>query len=238
MQFMSRALGRHVTYTALLPDRSLGSGPFPVLYQLHGASDDHSGWIQYSNLARYVSQLGLITILPDGALSFWLNRSPRERYGDFVTEDLREHVVRTFHVRAGKAAIGGLSMGGFGSMYLALRHPDLFASVWSHSGAFRTRAELANLGWSEDLVRQASVEALVEAANAETLPVLTFDCGTEDTLINGNRLLDHLLTDRGIPHAYRENPGAHTWDYWDEHVQEALLQHLETLEIGRSDLAT
>lgn len=235
MQFMSPALGRHVTYTAFLPDPSLGNGPFPVLYQLHGASDDHQGWIQYSNLPRYVSRLGLITVLPDGGLSFWLNRGPRERYEDFIMEDLAAHVARTFQVRAGKAAVGGLSMGGFGAVYLGLRHPERFASVWSHSGAFRTRARLLELGWSEETAAIADVGALAAMADPSTSPVLSLDCGTEDSLLEGNRDLSRLLTERGVPHQYFESPGSHTWDYWDLHVQEALGQHARVLGVGSVD---
>lgn len=231
MQFMSPVLGRHVTYTAFLPDPALGDGPFPVLYQLHGATDDHNGWIQYSNLPRYVSRLGLITILPDGGLSFWLNRGARERYEDFVMEDLAAHVQRTFHVRPGRSAVGGLSMGGFGAVYLGLKHPDRFASVWSHSGAFRTRARLVEVGWSEDTATAADIEALAAMADPATSPVLSFDCGTEDILLDGNRELHRLLTARNVPHQYSEHPGAHTWDYWDLHVQEALQQHARVLQV-------
>lgn len=233
MQFMSPALGRHVTYTALLPDPTLGPGPFPVLYQLHGASDDHQGWIQYANLARYVSRLGLITILPDGGMSFWLNRSPRERYEDFVMDDLANHVGQTFHVKPGKAAIGGLSMGGFGAVYLGLKHPDRFASIWAHSGAFRTYERLLELGWGEDAARTADVAALVASVEGDALGTLSFDCGTEDSLLPGNRLLDRLLTERKLPHRYLEHPGGHTWDYWDTHVQEALQQHVKVLGVSQ-----
>lgn len=231
VQFLSQVLGRHVPYTAILPDPAFGEGPFPVLFQLHGASDDHTMWLLASNLVRYVAPLPLITVLPDGGLSFWLNRGPRERYEDFVVQDLLPHVARTFHVRTGKAAIGGLSMGGFGAMYLGLRHPDRFASIWAHSGAFRSEAELVARGWSPATAHLADPDTWVPLGpdEATELPAVSFDCGLEDPLLEGNRALHRRLAERGIPHTYREHPGGHTWEYWDTHVREALAEHARVL---------
>ncbi len=232
MQFASAALGRHVTYTVLLPERAAGPGSFPVLYQLHGASDDHTAWVRLSNLVRHVAALPLIVVLPDGGLGFWLNRGPRERYEDFVIEDLAAHVAATFPARPGPCAIGGLSMGGFGAVYLGLRHPDRFASVWSHSGAFRAQAELLAGGWPEELAAEASIEALAERADPARAPALGIDCGVDDSLLPGSRRLHRRLSERSVPHTYREHPGAHTWAYWDAHVVEALEQHARVLGCG------
>lgn len=238
IQFRSDALGRHATYSVILPEAACGPGPFPVLYQLHGASDDHTAWLRYANLVRHCAGLPLIVVLPDGALSFWMNRGPRERYEDFVVEDLWAHVARTFPVRPGPAAIGGLSMGGFGAVYLGLRHPERFASIWAHSGAFRGAADRIAAGWPEADAREADVEALAErAAAARPLPALSFDCGLEDGLLAGNRALHEALRVHAVAHGYREHPGAHTWDYWDRHVAEALDQHARVLGIARAPAA-
>jgi putative tributyrin esterase len=229
MQFLSPALRRHVTYTALLPEATWGPGPFPVLYQLHGATDDHSAWTRFSNLVRHVANEPLIVVMPDGGRGWWMNLGPRERYEDFVIDDLSRHVEATFHVRPGRQAIGGLSMGGFGAVYLGLRHPDRFASIWSHSGAFRTPERVRELGSPEDEPTAATIEAVVRSIELARMPVLGFDCGVDDALLEGNRRLDALLTELGLPHLYREHPGAHTWQYWDEHVVEALAQHARVL---------
>ena len=239
MQFMSKALRRHVTYTVLLPDgEHVGPGPYPVLYQLHGSSDDHSAWLNMSNLVRYVRDLPLIVVLPDGGISSWANLTPHEHYEDFLMNDLAKHLRDTFPVRAGKWAIGGLSMGGFGSMRLGLKYPDRFCSIWSHSGAFSTIDErrkryenegMANIVDLEDL----DVYALVDKLDPKTMPKISFDCGTEDRLIESNRRLHKYLTDHDIPHTYKEHPGAHTWDYWDTHVPEAIRQHAQELGIEK-----
>ena len=233
VQMRSRSLGRHVTYSAILPDPAeAGPGPYYVLYQLHGASDDHTAWINRSNLARYVTNLPFLVVMPDGALSFWMNVSQHERYEDYVMQDLPEHLSSTFNVHpanSGKAAIGGLSMGGFGSLRLGLKYPERFASVWAHSSAVWSLEEMAERGHSFPTDIDGDVYALAEAAKEKKLPVISFDCGTEDFLIEQNRQFHRHLTDLGIPHTYREHPGVHSWDYWDRYVKDALSQHARVL---------
>ena len=67
------------------------------------------------------------------------------------------------------------------------------------------------------------------AQRASPLPALRFDCGTEDFLLESNRTLHKELTELGIPHEYEEFPGDHNWEYWDEHVQEAIAFNLRNM---------
>lgn len=234
MQFFTKSLGRHVTYTAILPDPRFGLGPFPVLYQLHGRSDDHTAWVVHSRLVDHVAGLPLIVVLPDGAISQWRNITTSERYEDFVTVDLMEHVQATFHVRPGRSAIGGLSMGGGGAIRLGLKHPDLYASIWAHSSSIPTAAEMRSGPSEEETIRDDIYGLAANLVEAPDLPRLSFDCGTEDTLISQNRAFHAHLDSLGIAHTYREYPGAHTWTYWDLHVHDALQQHAEVLGIARA----
>jgi putative tributyrin esterase len=236
VQFRSQALGKHVTYEVILPE--VGTGPFPVLLQLHGLSDDQSMWIQKSNLVRHVADYPLIVVLPDGGTSGYLNwrsgeRLWRQHYEDFLIEDLPAHLGRHLQVRSGPWAIGGLSMGGYGAMRLGLKYPERFASIWAHSSAF-------HIG---NLVDPAAVEDAADAdvyphanrvAQGTTRPAIAFDCGVDDELIGYNREFHAHLDKIGLAHHYAEHPGAHTWDYWDEHVREALTQHARVLGIARA----
>lgn len=241
VHIMSRSLGRHVTYSMIMPDlKDAGPGPYPVLYQLHGASDDHMGWIVRSNLARHAAQIPLFIVCPDGGLSYWLNAGPRERYEDFLMHDLPEHLHNTYNIRPGKSAIGGLSMGGYGALRLALKYPDQFASVWAHSAALWTKddfpADSNHLARALINLPDADIYSLAAQASGRQLPVISFDCGTADFLINHNRRFHTYLNDIGIPHTYNEHPGAHTWDYWDTHVKEALAQHVRVLGLPATAL--
>lgn len=225
LQFHSPSLRRHVTYSAILPENQ--TGPAPVVLQLHGFSDDHTAWLNFSNLVRWAKEHPFIIILPDGGISFYLNANPAMMYEDFLMQDLYEHVTATFHVRPGPWAVGGLSMGGYGALRLACKYPDRFASVWAHSGAYFGPEELP---LSAADPADADIYALVAALAARPVPpVITFDCGTADMLIGQNRQMHAHMERLGVAHTYREFPGGHTWEYWDLHVREALQQHAAVL---------
>ena len=233
VQFPSAALDRQVTYSVILPEK--GTGPFAVLYQLHGRTDDHRAWLEQSNLVRHVASLPLIVVLPDGETSFYADIHPLARFERFVVDDLPAHVQRTFHVRAGKAAIGGLSMGGYGAIRLGLTHPERYASIFAHSSRLPARAELPNLSFCSGLdagaIDALDVDALAARLDPNAMPRLAFDCGTEDPLVGDSRRFHEVLERHGVPHEYAEHPGAHTWEYWDRHVKDALAFHARVLAL-------
>ena len=232
VQLMSQTLWREVSYTALLPDAAVvGSGPYPVLYQLHGGNQNHTAWLYHSHLRQATQNLPIIVILPDGAQSRWANGgTPFTAYEDFLIEELAQHVRHTFPATSGKWAIGGNSMGGFGAVRLGLKYPQRFCSIWSHSGVFPTADTLPeHWHWSGDPA-DLDCYALVDQVTPQTLPQLSFDCGIEDHLLEHNRRWHAFLETRGIPHTYHEHPGAHTWDYWDTHLQAGLTQHREAFQ--------
>jgi S-formylglutathione hydrolase FrmB len=210
------ALDRAVTYTALVPQAA--EPPFAVLYQLHGASDDHRAWLYKSNLLRYVEDLPLVVVLPSGENSYYLDAWER-----LVVDDIPAHVARTRNVREGRAAIGGLSMGGYGAIRLGLLHPDRYASIFAHSSRLRLKSDA-----------EPDVEAIAARLDRARLPALAFDCGVDDHLIEDSRRFHARLEALGLPHEYREHPGAHTWDYWDRHLPEAIEQHRRVLGLRRS----
>ena len=133
VQLFGESIQKASGMNVILPD---AQGPFGVLYLLHGLSDDHTIWCRRTSIERYAAELPLIVVMPDGHRSFYCN-DPRPggcAYEDHIVTDVVGFVDRTFPTIADRAgrAIGGLSMGGYGAMMLALRHPDLF-SVWAHT---------------------------------------------------------------------------------------------------------
>ena len=235
VRFPSTALDRRVTYSVILPDREHGPGPFPVLYQLHGRTDDHRAWLEDGNLARHVAKLPLIVVLPDGETSFYADIHPLARFERYIVDDLPQHVRATFHVREGKAAIGGLSMGGYGAIRLGLSYPERYASIFAHSSRLPSRAELPRLSFCSGLDERAidalDVDALAARIDPQAMPRLAFDCGTEDHLLGDSRRFRAALERHGVPHEYAEHPGAHTWEYWDLHVRTALAFHARVLAL-------
>ncbi len=231
VQFMSAALGRMMSYNIILPKS--GAGPYPVVLQLHGHADDHTTWLQRTNIAVYAWSHPMIIVFPDGENSYYLNLDEpgslrkwhKEKYEDFIIKDLREHITNTFHVQPGRWAIGGHSMGGFGATRLGCKYPELFASVWAHSGAFWTRDDLEDtVPDLDDADIYLHAERLAQSIHKVEL---TFDCGLDDHLLAKNRALHAHMDKIGLPHQYIENQGAHQWEYWDKHVSAALIQHAD-----------
>lgn len=149
--FRSDGLGQDRSYSVLLP---VGYGAstrrYPVLYLLHGKSGDHTDWSRRAPLRQAVGSAPLIVVMPDGDDGWYIDWAEGRRgYEAQIVRDLIPHVdaaYRTLARREGRA-LAGLSMGGYGALKLALRHPHLFASAASQSGAVRMTREL----WDEDL---------------------------------------------------------------------------------------
>jgi S-formylglutathione hydrolase FrmB len=148
----------------------------------------------------------------------------------------------TIPERRGRA-VGGLSMGGYGAMKLALKYPDRFCSVVSHSSVFDIAGSLTGSDLSAELRRifggdpgegNNDVFRLAESAAGKRrrlLPAIRFDCGRDDGLIEHNRAFHRHLDKLRIKHQYEEFPGTHDWSYWDTHIQEALKFHAAVLGI-------
>jgi S-formylglutathione hydrolase FrmB len=252
VHWKSDILGKQTTTQVLLPET--GKAPYATFYLLHGLSDDSTMWLRRSRIEWYVRDLPLIVVMPDGYRGFYTDNEQGPAYARHIGEELPAFIEKTFHAKSerGARAIGGLSMGGYGALRVGLGFPERFCSVNSHSGAVGWGSiagdegyweEAKRRGWSDDfsaelkrvfgsspMVGGHDILALAKRARKErTLPKLLLDCGTEDFLLADNRKFQRELTAAKIPHVYREFAGAHTWDYWDAHVQDALRFHAKNL---------
>lgn len=226
VNFYGNSIQKASGMNVILPE---GKGPFPVLYLLHGLSDDHTMWQRRTSIERYVGELPLIVVMPDGGRSFYCN-GEQGPYEDHIVKDVVGFVDRTFPTiprRTGRA-VAGLSMGGFGAMMLAMRHPDMFCAACSHSGAFVLRDPVANRADVQQILsgihaKQYDVFLLAAALKKSGRKIACrLDCGTEDFLIEHNRRLHAHLDKLGLKHEYAEHPGDHNWEYWDEHIRQTL----------------
>ena len=243
VQWSSKVLGKAVGMNVILPD--CGKPPFPVFYLLHGLSDDYTIWHRRTRIEWYVRDLPLIVVMPDGFRGFYTNNEEGPQYATYMAEELPTFMERHFSAQSGRVGrcVGGLSMGGYGALRLALGYPERYVSATSHSGAlafghdpvadsdfrapeFRRIAGALPTGSQHDLFALAA--KVRQAGNA---PALRIDCGTEDFLVQPNRrFVEHLRT-LELAHEYQEFPGTHSWDYWDVHVQEALAFHARHLAL-------
>jgi putative tributyrin esterase len=206
----------------------------PVLYLLHGLSDDCTIWERRTSIERYASERGIAVVMPEVRRSFYTDEAVGEKYWTFVSEELPQLLARTFRISTARedTFVAGLSMGGFGAFKLALNHPERFAAAASLSGALDPTAldlsehagHLAERIWSgQDIAGTADdLMGLLRSADPTTLPRLFLDCGTEDHLVTQNQAFIDLAEERSVDLTSRLRPGIHAWDFWDRGIQDVL----------------
>jgi S-formylglutathione hydrolase FrmB len=243
VHFFSDLLMKQVAMNVIVPDA--GRGPFATFYLLHGLSDDYTIWQRRTRIEWFVRDLPLIVVMPDGFRGFYTNNEQGPRYADFFTMELPNFVERIFPARRTRAgrAIGGLSMGGYGALRIALGAPDRFVSANSHSGALTAgtrlrdvpefRAEILRLFGENPRGTDHDLLALAQRARRSKsgVPKMLIDCGKQDHLIADNREFHRELMKLNVSHDYREFPGSHDWDYWEAHVQDAIRFHARALNL-------
>ncbi len=252
----SAILGRDVAYAVYLPPGYEASTQrFPVVYLLHGYTDDESGWIQFGEIRlaadRAIAEREippLIIVMPDGGVTFYINDAAgKVRYEDMFVRELVPFIDKTYRTRADREfrGLAGLSMGGWGTLVYALRHPDLFSAGAAFSAAVWADDDIAGMkqkSWDDLLgplfgaegkagkdrltahFRSVSPLDLARTLPEDELKKVRYyiDCGDDDFLIKGNCALHLLLTDRKIPHEFRVRDGGHTWTYWRTGIVEGL----------------
>lgn len=247
--FFSDVLGMACSMDIILP-QEIGAGQIgldshraaeesPVLYLLHGHSDDHTIWQRRTSIERYVAPLGLAVIMPGVHRSYYVDMAHGLPYWTFISEELPQIVSRFFRLssRREDTFVAGLSMGGYGAFKLALRQPERFAAAASLSGALDAAAlqELdeptGNTTMSlafgrEDSIRGTEDDLYFLAENVTRAvgprPSLYQCCGTADFLYVQNTRFRDFALQQGLPLTYEEGPGAHDWDYWDQQIQRVL----------------
>jgi putative tributyrin esterase len=237
-EYYSQALRRLQPYACYLPrHRETGTEAtqqYPLLVMLHGLNGNYLDWANHTRIARYLAPYRLIVVFPEGGDGWYTNAVQEgERCEDDLIQDFLPYLQRTLPLMpSGKGwGIGGLSMGGYGAVKLALKYPALFSIAISHSGAL----EKPNISTphpvfgdpqaDQTLRRHENPFWLVEQALCgfpASRPRLHLDCGLNDGLLEANRRFSDHLTFLGYPHSYQEMPGYHTWPYWDRAFRRIL----------------
>ncbi len=232
----SASLGREVGLVVVLPNGLPADGKCPLLFLLHGLSDNHRAWLTKSNIARYADEAGIAVVMPDGGRSFYCDTAAGQRYYTYVADELPAYVRAVFPVTSdpAKTYIAGLSMGGYGALKIALRNPGNYAAVGSFSGCVDIRARLIDQTCLSE-TEQASVfgrsisgdeDVLLLTAKAgrekTVLPAMYITCGLSDHNYEANRRLRGQLDFLRIPYAYDEWPGGHEWNFWDRSIRHFL----------------
>ena len=237
----SKILKSERKYAVYLPPDYESSGrSYPVMYLLHGAGDDHTGWVQFGEVLNITDKAirdgiatPMIIIMPDantGRRGYYNDIKGDWNYEDFFFKELLPAVEKKYRIKAEKRfrAIAGLSMGGGGSFFYALHHPEMFSSACPLSAATgyltidAARAAITkstpNLPDStmNNYYNKYSVLPLISAIPDDQKKAVRWyiDCGDDDFLYEGNSLVHVALRKKDIPHEFRVRDGAHNWTYW------------------------
>ncbi len=249
LSMKSEILGMDRNYAVYLPpDYESSERSYPVLYLLHGAGDDHTGWVQFGEVLHITDKAihsgnatPMIIVMPDaktGRLGYFNTPDGNWNYEDFFFEEFMPHVEEKFRIKKEKRyrAISGLSMGGGGTFTYALHRPDLFSSAFPMSAYIGPESveqleqqarRMQFNGTTEELKSYwESINALSLIENGDPKKIGTvrwfIDCGDDDFLYEGNSLIHIAMRKKEIPHEYRVRQGGHTWTYWRESLPMAL----------------
>jgi enterochelin esterase family protein len=202
---------------------------YPVLYLLHGFSDDASGWtavghanVIFDNLIAQGKAKSMIVVMPlgYGTMEFlqlgwgaWSHADMRDtnfrKFSEALLTEVMPRVESEYRIAIDRntRAIAGLSMGGSESLLTGLNNLDKFSWV----GAFSSGGILDDF--------QKDFPSLDAKANQQ-LHLLWIACGTEDHLITINRNLREWLKTKGVKTTEIETPGMHTWMVWRRNLAE------------------
>lgn len=220
------------------PDYFAPGTKYQVLYLLHGLYGDCTDWQRLTGIERYAQRRKVAVVMPSASNSFYHDMAHGGRFLSFMTEELPRFAQAMFPVSAKRedSFVAGLSMGGYGALKLALSRPELFSCAASLSGAVDIVGLVSSdkpraVGFEDifgpaDKVAGGGADLFALAARAKEsragAPRLFMSCGTEDSLLGGNRKAKAVFEGLGLDLRYEEHPGAHSWEYWDEHIRRVL----------------
>lgn len=248
LSMTSKLLKGERNYAVYLPpDYESSERSYPVLYLLHGAGDDQTGWIQFGEVLNITDKAikkgkatPMIIIMPDaktGRLGYFNDLKGEWRYEDFFFDEFMPYVEKKYRVKREKRfrAIAGLSMGGGGSFMYALHRPELFSSACplsAYVGPLTIEQLKSQIAPTEKYTEvqiksyfeQHNAVELIKKTSPEKLKSIRWyiDCGDDDFLYEGNSLAHIALRKKEIPHEFRIRNGAHNWTYWRESLPKVL----------------
>lgn len=244
--FFSNTLERNVVVNVILPtDKRKGvqkREKFKTLYLLHGLTGNHNDWIHCSGILRWAQEKNLAVVMPSGENAYYID-NPISKMGEFIGEEILEATRKMFPLssRREDTFIAGLSMGGYGAIRNGLVYHYNYGYIAGLSSALRNFEQAFDVPERNKKFDIAFGE-IEEAAKTDKNPRVAMDnlvalkkenpdmefpkvymaCGTEDRLIDYNRLFRDLFQEKGFDITYEEEKGGHTWDFWNKYIRHIL----------------
>lgn len=222
------------------------TGEMRTLYLLHGYTGDETDYLANTRIRELSKKYGIAVIMPDGDNSFYVDNPVENRYfGKYIGEELVEYTRRLFHLSKKRedTYIGGLSMGGYGAMRNGLKYACKFSKILAFSGAYvpiqivdnggipmddgvsspeyqcRVFGDPKKIGSSDIDPRYIYLELKKEG---KEIPKIYMAEGSEGFLLKENHSMRDFLKAQNADFTYVEDSGAHDWDFWNKHLEEAF----------------
>lgn len=207
------------------PDSTPPKSGWPTLYLLHGFQGNYMDWAKHTNIDSIAQSRGIVIVCPDGG-NLWYWDSPSASMESYISSKLVNVVDSLYPTDPAphSRTIAGLSMGGHGAVWIGGRHPQVFGSIASMSGALdtgspsvRNQADIPKV-----IGRYEQNPQLWESLSAMTVvPMIArsgqriwLTCGTNDFLYDDNVRFSRALTSAGVAHKFITPSGSHTWSFW------------------------
>ncbi|MBL8024890.1 MAG: esterase family protein [Fibrobacteres bacterium] len=240
--FYSYTLKLSTAMTVILPiNENTTVQKMPVLWLLHGLSDDHTAWTRKTSIERYAEKRGLAVVMPEAGRSYYTDMVHGLDYWTFISKELPAIARKLFPLSEKREEnfVAGLSMGGYGALKLAFSFPEKYAAAASMSGAVdpysfltsvkndKERIDIINNVFGKLKSIPGSDNDLTALAKKNMrkkikLPAIYQCCGTGDFLYGDNLRFRDFLKKSNIKAEYKESPGTHEWGYWDASIQDVL----------------
>lgn len=233
VDYSSKALEMETCFQVVLPDEG-DLKQVKVIYLLHGLTDNCTGWARYTACERYARERGVALVMPEVQRSFYIDGVHGLKYFTYVSQELPQAVHRMFglSLEKEKSYVMGLSMGGFGALKCALTYPERYAGCGSFSGVtdlegMRALPDGSLRSWEFDALLGAGKQAGAEndlflLAEKKNLPPVYLSCGEQDRLYGVNVKFAQHLEKLGAQYRFDHRAGAHTWDFWDQSLQDCM----------------
>jgi S-formylglutathione hydrolase FrmB len=247
----SNSMNRDIKAVVIRPDNYNKKEKYPVLYLLHGFSGNYSDWVKKApDIVPLADQYHCLIVCPDGNFASWYFDSPVSnelKYETYVASELVSWVDQHYLTIANRTgrAITGLSMGGHGALYLAIRHQDTYAAAGSMSGcvdlvpfskSFGISQVLGDYESNQQRWKGNSVINMLDQIKPNSLAII-FDCGYSDGFYPSNMEMHNRLVQMKIPHDFIVRDGGHSWEYWGNSIVYQMLffsRHLPGWKVKKS----
>lgn len=227
----SKNLPKNDSVYIFTPDDYNTSKTYPVVYLLHGYGGDYGTWNRVTAVQDYADKYDFIIVCPDGLYESWYVNSPVKsdsKYEDFFFKELYTTINKKYKTDKKNIFITGLSMGGYGSLYLFAKNTGKFKAAGSTSGLLDLLPFAQNFGLPKIFGNSSthkqnfidySIISFIDALKKSKYHIIT-DCGTEDPFYSQNKDFFEKCSNAGVKISFSYRPGDHNRDYWKESIKD------------------